>query len=168
MVPGALIILNLFVNGQSIEDSSRAFEKLAELAFKRRGALDVPLLSRLYELIASIVTGGLYPVNNIEAVFKEVFGADRSILDCSHTTATGIKMDCRWQLFANHLFAYSLIIMPWDNGMNKLRGRMNRSVMLFDREKGECLSRRCRTIPAVKKIIANFFLSARSVSAALG
>lgn len=89
---GALIILVMFHNGWSIDDSAETFEKLATSAFKRRKVLDVPFLSRIQEIIISYFTDGLYPAKNIETVLKEVFGPERTILDPSYATSTGTKI----------------------------------------------------------------------------
>ncbi|KAH8799647.1 acyl transferase/acyl hydrolase/lysophospholipase, partial [Xylogone sp. PMI_703] len=89
---GGLIIMAMFLNGWSIDESIEAFEKLAKLAFKRREVLNIPILSRIYELSKSYLTDGLYPAENIEAALKSVFPIDRSILDYSHTTSIGARV----------------------------------------------------------------------------
>ena len=38
---GGLIILAMFVNGWSLDDSTKIFKKLAKLAFKRRKVLNI-------------------------------------------------------------------------------------------------------------------------------
>lgn len=82
----------MFINGWSIDDSTKTFEKLAKLAFKRRDTLNIPVLSRVYEYLASYLADGLYPAENIEVALKKVFGIDKSILDHSHATAIGTKV----------------------------------------------------------------------------
>jgi hypothetical protein len=82
----------MFHNGWSIDDSAETFDKLATLAFQRRKVWDLPFLSRIQELLISYFTDGLYPAKNIEAVLKEVFGAERSILDHSYATSTGTRI----------------------------------------------------------------------------
>jgi hypothetical protein len=82
----------MFHNGWSIDDSAETFDKLATLAFQRRKVWDLPFLSRIQELLISYFTDGLYPAKNIEAVLKEVFGAERSILDYSYTTSTRTRI----------------------------------------------------------------------------
>jgi hypothetical protein len=82
----------MFINGWSIDQSTQTFERLAKLAFKRRKVLNIPILSRIHELLASYLDDGLYPAKNIEAALKEVFGTDRSILDYSYATSTGTRV----------------------------------------------------------------------------
>ncbi|KAF1948543.1 patatin-like phospholipase-like protein [Byssothecium circinans] len=87
-----LIVLAMFINGWSIDDCTDIFEKLAKLAFQRRKVLNLPFLPRVLELLISYFADGLYPPENIEAALKQVFGANRSILDASHATATGTRV----------------------------------------------------------------------------
>lgn len=82
----------MFINGWSIEESTKTFEKLAKLAFKPRKVLNIPFLSRVHGLLKAFLADGLYPAENIEAAFKEVFGIDRSILDSSHATSIGTRI----------------------------------------------------------------------------
>ncbi|KAI9767636.1 MAG: hypothetical protein M1840_005507 [Geoglossum simile] len=82
----------MFMNGWSIDESTETFEKLTKLAFKRRKVLDIPFLSRVQEFVVSYLFDGIYPAKNIEAALKEVFGMDRSILDCSHATSLGTRV----------------------------------------------------------------------------
>ena len=89
---GGLIILDMFHNGSSIEQSSDTFEKFAKLAFTRRKSLGIPFFSRVRELLVSYLTDGLYVAKNIEAAMKEVFGREGSILDYSHATSTGTRI----------------------------------------------------------------------------
>jgi hypothetical protein len=57
----------MFINGWFIDESMEAFEKLAKVAFKRRGVLDIPFLSHIYELLKAYFADGLYPAENLEA-----------------------------------------------------------------------------------------------------
>jgi hypothetical protein len=82
----------MFINGWSIDESTEAFEKLAKVAFKRRGVLDIPFLSRIHELLKAYFADGLYPAENIEAALQAVFGKDKSILDYSHATKIGARV----------------------------------------------------------------------------
>jgi hypothetical protein len=82
----------MFHNGWSIEKSSEMFKKLAQLAFKRRKVLNIPLFSRVLELVVSYFTNGLYLAKNIEAALKGVFSTKRSILNYSYTTLIGTKI----------------------------------------------------------------------------
>ncbi|KAI9767708.1 MAG: hypothetical protein M1839_004369 [Geoglossum umbratile] len=91
-ISSGLIVLAMFMNGWSIDESTETFEKLAKLAFKRRRVLDIPLLSRVQEFVVSYLFDGIYPAKNIEAALKEVFGVDKSILDCSHATSIGTRV----------------------------------------------------------------------------
>ncbi|KKY22693.1 putative patatin-like phospholipase [Phaeomoniella chlamydospora] len=89
---GGLIILAMFINGWSVDHSTEMFENLAKLAFQRRKVLDIPFLSRLQELLMSYFADGLYSAQNIEAALRDVFGVERSILDCSYATSTGTRI----------------------------------------------------------------------------
>jgi hypothetical protein len=82
----------MFINGWSIEESKITFEKLAKLAFKPRKVLNIPFLSRVHKLLKTYLADGLYPVENIEAALKEVFGINRSILDCLYATFIGTRV----------------------------------------------------------------------------
>lgn len=113
-----MIILDTFLNGQSVDDSIERFEQLARIAFQPRKILDislvsrlakVPLVSRLFKvplvsglleitlprlqmLFVSYFADGLYLAKNIEAALIEAFGAGRSILDYSYATSTGTRI----------------------------------------------------------------------------
>ncbi|KAH7111354.1 hypothetical protein B0J11DRAFT_598877 [Dendryphion nanum] len=89
---GGLIVLAMFINGWSIDDSTDTFEKLAKLAFQRRKVLNLPFLPRILELLISYLADGIYPPKNIEAALKQVFGANRGFLDYSHATTTGTRV----------------------------------------------------------------------------
>ena len=67
---GGLIILAIFINGWSINDSIKTFEKLAKLAFQRRKVLNIPFLPRLLEFLISYFTNNFYLPENIEAALK--------------------------------------------------------------------------------------------------
>lgn len=79
----------MYKNGWSIDDCTQAFERLSKVAFQRRKIFDLPYLPYILELLVAYFTDGLYPAENIEAALKEVFGANRSILDYSLATTTG-------------------------------------------------------------------------------
>jgi hypothetical protein len=91
-VVGGLIVLAMFINGWSIDESTDTFEKLAKLAFQRRKVSNLPFLPRIVELLISYLADGIYPPENIEAALKQVFGANRGILDFSHATTTGTRV----------------------------------------------------------------------------
>lgn len=109
----------MFINGQSIDDSAKAFEKLAELAFKRRKTLDIPLLSRLYELVASIVTDGLYPAKNIEAILKEYLERTEAVLTAHMQLLREPRLACPWRPSINRRVASSPITTEWDSETSK-------------------------------------------------
>jgi hypothetical protein len=71
-------------------------------AFKRRKAFNIPFISRTYELLASYFADGLYSAENIESTLKEVFGTDKSILDCSYATSTGTRIGLPVATVSNH------------------------------------------------------------------
>jgi hypothetical protein len=79
----------MFINSWSIEQFTKTFEELAKVAFKPRKVLNIPFLSCIHKLLKTYLADSLYPAENVEAALKEVFGVDRSILDCSHVTFIG-------------------------------------------------------------------------------
>ena len=89
---GAVIAMDHYINGRTLTESIQKFPDMMERTFKRRTSLRIPFLSRAFELTASCIADGLYQARNIESVLKETFGADRTILACSHATTTGTKI----------------------------------------------------------------------------
>ncbi|KAI9765987.1 MAG: hypothetical protein M1840_006994 [Geoglossum simile] len=89
---GFLIVLAMFVNGWSAEDCANIFENLAKTAFQSRIVSQIPILSRIQELLITYLADSFYPADDLEAALKDVFGSDRGIMDCSHATATGTKV----------------------------------------------------------------------------
>ena len=84
-------------NGWSVEQCTKSFERLAELAFQPRWLPprwlpDIPLLSNGLNFLIWYLFDGRYPADNLEAALQETFGDDRSILDCSKATATGTRI----------------------------------------------------------------------------
>lgn len=92
IILGFLIVLAMFVNGWSAEDCASIFENLAKTAFQPRKVSQIPILSRIQELLITYLADSLYPADNLEAALKDVFGSDRGIMDCSHATATRTKV----------------------------------------------------------------------------
>ncbi len=86
-----MIILAIFVNGWSLNDSTKIFEKLVKLAFKRRKVFNIHFLSRALEFLVLYFADCLYSAENIEVALKEVFSM-KNILDCSHVTSTGTRI----------------------------------------------------------------------------
>lgn len=86
------MILALFINGWPVNHCIDQFEILAKSAFEPRRLPYLPVFSRIYALLMAFLTDGYYPVHNLEEALKKVFGSERSILDCSHATATGVKI----------------------------------------------------------------------------
>ena len=103
--------MDMFLNGSSIDDSTEAFTKLADLAFKPRqvfipiiSKILSPILSRIHflpriRLLSSICVllkafraDSLYPAENIEAALQAVFGKEKTILDYSHATSIGARV----------------------------------------------------------------------------
>ena len=65
---------------------------MMQRSFKRRSSLNIPLLSRAFELTTAYLADGLYSAETLETVLKDALGADKHILDLSHATATGTKV----------------------------------------------------------------------------
>ncbi len=82
----------MYINGWSIEDCIDHFERLAKQAFERRYFSYLQWLFRLRTILISLITDGIYPARNLEAILQNVFGSDKSILDCSGATAMGSKI----------------------------------------------------------------------------
>jgi hypothetical protein len=99
---GAIIAIDVFINGRSLDESIQMFPKIMERAFQQRGPMQVPLLSKGVRLARSYWADGLYSAATIEAVLKEIVGADKTILDYSHATATGTKVGLPVATVSNH------------------------------------------------------------------
>jgi hypothetical protein len=89
---GAVIMIDHFINGRSLDESIQMFPGIMERAFQRRASLRIPFLSKGIHLLASYFADGLYRADNIEAVLQEVIGTDKKLLDCSQATACGTKV----------------------------------------------------------------------------
>jgi hypothetical protein len=89
---GAIIAIDLFLNGRPLDEAVQQFPHLIERAFCRRRSLRVPFLSTGVRLAKSYLADGLYSASNIDAVLKEVIGTDGNISDCSYATSTGTKV----------------------------------------------------------------------------
>jgi hypothetical protein len=74
-----------------VEQCIERYEPLVRKAFVPRQSLHIPVLSPLVDFCISFIADGRYPVANLEAALQEAFGNDRSIIDCSKATATGIR-----------------------------------------------------------------------------
>jgi hypothetical protein len=96
----------MFLNGSSIDDSTKAFTKLADLAFKPRQVFIpiisnilspilsyIPILSRIrllssiYILLKAFKADSLYLAENIKAALQAMFGKEKTILDYLHATS---------------------------------------------------------------------------------
>ncbi|KEY75282.1 hypothetical protein S7711_08625 [Stachybotrys chartarum IBT 7711] len=107
---GGLIVADLFINGNSIEQSTGRFEALANLAFQEREVLSLsrlpqflrfliphltnslqplPYFLRFFKILTSYFGDGLYPSKNIEQALMQAFGTNKTIRDISSATATG-------------------------------------------------------------------------------
>ncbi len=89
---GGISSLALCHNGWSVEDCIDHFEYLAKQAFELHHFSYFRWLSRLRAILISLITDGIYPAHNLEVVLQEVFGSNKSILDCSSATSMGIKI----------------------------------------------------------------------------
>jgi hypothetical protein len=83
---GGIIALALGRKGLLVQDCIDLFERLAKKAFQ------LHLYSYFRAILISLFTDGIYPARNLEAALQEVFGSDKSILDCSSATAMGTKI----------------------------------------------------------------------------
>lgn len=55
-------------------------------------AFELHLISSYLAILISIFTDGIYPTRNLDTALQEVYGSDKTILDCSSATAMGIKI----------------------------------------------------------------------------
>jgi hypothetical protein len=85
-IEGGIIALALGRKGLSVEDCIDLFEQLAKQAF------ELHVSSYFRAILISLFTDGIYPARNLEGALQEVFGSDKSILDCSSATAMGTKI----------------------------------------------------------------------------
>ena len=88
----AIIALNIFLNGKSINKFTKLFKRTVELIFKLRETRHIPLISHVYKCLISYFTDSIYLAENIETVLKKVFSANKSILNFLYATATRIKI----------------------------------------------------------------------------
>ncbi|KAH7303139.1 acyl transferase/acyl hydrolase/lysophospholipase [Stachybotrys elegans] len=86
---GAIIACALFINGWSIEDCIASFESLSRLAFTPRWSCWIPLLSKIYDFILSILADSRYPARNLEKALQEVFGLTRTMIEYSNASEMG-------------------------------------------------------------------------------
>jgi hypothetical protein len=85
---GAIIACALFINGWSVDDCIASFETLARLAFRPRPSFWIPVLSKLYEFVLSLLVDSRYPATNLETALRTVFGT-ASLMDCSKASEMG-------------------------------------------------------------------------------
>ncbi|KAF2752463.1 FabD/lysophospholipase-like protein [Pseudovirgaria hyperparasitica] len=89
---GGLIVMNMFFNGSTIEESTQLFKQMAVAIFNPRKSWGLPVLSRFWRSVMTIFADGLYPVKDIESVLKKVFHPGQSILGASFATAAGTRI----------------------------------------------------------------------------
>ncbi|KAI1091684.1 hypothetical protein F5B19DRAFT_493094 [Rostrohypoxylon terebratum] len=110
---GGLIVADVFLNGTSVEHATEKFKALASIIFQRRNVVNASFLPRFLrhsvayfantipplpavvrgiEFLLSYFADGLYPPHHIEKALKEVFSAERGILDWSYATSTGTRV----------------------------------------------------------------------------
>lgn len=87
-----MIAIDHYIHGRSLTDAIQMFPGLMERTFQRRVSLNIPFLSRAFELTASCLADGLYSAGNLEAVVKDALGADKHILQTSYATSTGTRV----------------------------------------------------------------------------
>jgi hypothetical protein len=85
-IEGGIIAFALGRKGLSIEDYIDLFEQLAKQAF------ELYVSSYFRAILISLFTDSIYPARNLEGALQEVFGSNKSILDCSSAIAIGTKI----------------------------------------------------------------------------
>jgi hypothetical protein len=90
---GAIIACALCINGWPVEDCIACFGLLARLAFRPRfWWLRSHFLFALCQLLLPLLVDSRYPAKKLETLLQKVFGARRSIMDCSKATETGANV----------------------------------------------------------------------------
>ena len=89
---GAIIASALCVNGWTVKDCIASFENLSRLAFRPRRPCGIPVLSKIYEFIASLLVDSRYPARNLETALRMVFGSSRSVIDYSKAVEMGTML----------------------------------------------------------------------------
>jgi hypothetical protein len=89
---GGIIALVLGKKGWTIEDCIHHFERCAKVSFQRNSHSYFEWIFQLYLILKSLITNGIYPAQDLEAMLQEILGSDTRILDCSSGTAMGIMI----------------------------------------------------------------------------
>jgi hypothetical protein len=145
---GAVIVIDHFINGRSLNESIHMFPGIMERAFQRRASLRLPFLSKGIHLL------GLYRAGNIEAVLQEIIGTDKKILDCSYATATGTKVGLPVATVSKHpLFRiftnYNGIGARSQKGGKFATRLLSTSALTMDRSKYHQIKEGCRQSAAL-------------------
>lgn len=119
-----MIAIDHYINGRSLSESIQRFPEMMQRTFKRRSSLNIPLLSRAFELTASYLADGLYSAENLEAVVKDALSADKHILDVSYATATGTRVGLPVATVSEHP---SYRVFTNYNGVGKRAGDQGQS-----------------------------------------
>lgn len=94
---GAMSVCALYINGWPIEKCIQYFEQSSRMAFEKRPLFKlffclfghIPILSPVLRFIVSLLVDGKYSAEKLEAIQKEVYGLDRSIVDTREANEIG-------------------------------------------------------------------------------
>lgn len=178
---GGIIVSAMFHNGWSVDEALARFPALATAAFTKRLRCKIPVLCKVIDLLVPLFTDSVYCARDLEAILKDVFGASRSMLSCSHASSIGTKFGllvatlgrqplCR--LFTN----YNGALHPDEvNGKRQylveqltmlIRNRPRRHSNTENRVERPVMASVRRAIANVPRCSTNSLLSVRAASAA--
>src|SRR5687767_8062083 len=92
-----MIACALCINGWPVQKCTEYFETSSWLAFEKRRSFqivesllgDLPFVVPALQLVLSLLVDSKYAAHRLEAIQKEAYGADRSIVDSGHASRTG-------------------------------------------------------------------------------
>ena len=107
---GAIIACALCINGWHVDKCIAAFERLARLAFKSRFSFQIPFITKLCELLCSMLADSRYPATAVEEALQTTFGSVRGMTEHSAADEKGILVgipvttirDVRTFVFSNY------------------------------------------------------------------
>jgi hypothetical protein len=82
----------MFLNGVSVSECVKIFERLSKKAFDRGLAPSNSILSRMRELLISYFADSLYSAHNLEDGLRNQFGDMKTLMDHSNAATTGAKV----------------------------------------------------------------------------
>jgi len=92
LLPGAIIVSAIFLKGWKPSQCTQAFERLANVAFRKSLFPRIPIISKLRAVISVLLRDSIYKAINLERVLKDIYGNGTKMGDFSYATLTGTKV----------------------------------------------------------------------------